>query len=274
MKNKIIHKPNKIKSLTCLLVLVTGTLYGQFEFLREPAPQPQNNPEVEFRQQEQRRADSIRNENNTILRNQLRRHSQEIDRLKDAVFNIDTLNTSKPDVRRLMDNYRVDLDRIRNAFDGVRMDINMHGIIDDGLFVSRNHFDAQEAEIRKRFNELQEWINRPEEPKKNWLVILGIAFAGVLVFAMIFMPIIMKILSDRKQKKTLKEAEWQGLNSQHQQIPQNPEAEHLPLIENLLLQYTNFIEKPPKKLHKGEALTKIKELKMKKVKINPKISIL
>jgi len=266
------NKLKAIKILTCLLVLTTSSLYGQFDFLRDPAPP--SNPELEFRQQEQRRADSIRNENNTILRNQLRRHSQEIDRLKSAVLNIDTLNTPKQDVSRLIDNYRIDLGRIRNAFDGVSSDINMHGIIDDGLFVLRNHFDAQEAEIRKQFNELLQWINRPEEPKKNWLAILGIALGIVFVLAMVVMQVVMKIVADKNQKKTMKDGEWQALNLQHQQIPQNPEVEHLPLIEGLLSQYTGFIEKPPKKRHKNEALEKIKELKVLKLKASPKISIL
>jgi hypothetical protein len=71
----------------------------------------------------------------------------------------------------------------------------------------------------------------------------------------------------------MKEAEWQAFNMQYQQLPQKLEAVHVSLIDNLIMQFTNFVEKPPKKLHRNDALAKIKVLKMKKLKIGPVINI-
>jgi hypothetical protein len=195
-------------------------------------------------------------------------HNQEIDKLKENVFDIDTLKASRKEAKKLIAGYKIDLQNIAKKFANAKSEAgNSLEIVE-----LEGHFIDQQSQIEKQFIELQDWADSTP-PSKNWFAIFGISLGGILAFSMTLMPILMKKATDKKQKKTIKEAEWQTFNAQYQQLPPKLEQAHLPLVDNLILQYTHFVEKPPKKLHKNDALAKIKILKMKKLKIGPVINI-
>lgn len=250
--------------LICLLFFVTVSLCGQ-EMTRMPigeVPDPATDE-----QSEQEYKDSIKTE---FLKKKFIEYNNNIDKLREQVFDIDTLKLSRQTVKELVDDYKVELDKLNSDFTDVK---GMSGtIIDEELISWKESFSKHQAEINKRFNVLQKWIDN-QKPPINWLVILGVVLGVIVVFAMTVMPVLMKKSADKNQKKAMKEAEWQTLTIQLQQIPQSLEPAHSPLIESLLSQYTNFIEKPPKKLYKEEALAKIKMLRLKKLQIGTKISI-
>lgn len=255
----------KLLSVSLLLLFVASPLFGQHGVTEIPIPQDVPMPVSKSAEEaEAEKQDSI----NKIWVGMLTTYNQQIDELKAKVFDIDTSKASKKDVKKLISSYKVDLQSIEKKF------ANAKGGGGNSLEIIalEEHFIDQQSQIEKKFIELEEWSNSAEE-SRNWLAILGISLGAVLAFSMTVMPIVMKKAADKKQKKTMKEAEWQTFNIQYQQLPPKLEAAHLPMIENLILQYTNFIEKPPKKLHKDEALSKVKILKMKKLKIGPVINI-
>lgn len=261
----------RIVTLICLLFLITSSMYG-YEY-EDFAPENSNTEAMEMlveQRREERKQDSIKNEEDIeTLKFELNNCNNDINKLRDSVFGIDTLKIPKQQVKKLVFNYRQDLGNIVNNFNSAAST----DIIDKELITLKKYFNKQQAEINKQFNELQEWIDKPEPPVNpgpDWLLISGIAFGvALLVFSTIIRPMLMSKSADKKQKK----AEWQALNLQYQQLPQDLDAPHLPIIQMLLSQYTSFIEKPPKKLHKNEALEKIKQLKIKELKIKPKIHI-
>jgi len=253
----------KITGLIYLLFFISVSLCGQVTEI----PIPQDVPGAGAKSPDQldaERQDSINKMWEGILLN----YNRQIDDLKEKVFDIDTLKVSKKDAKTLITSYKIDLQSIEKKFSNAKGG----GGSSMEILNLEEHFIDQQSQIEKKFIELQSWADNAE-PSKNWFAILGIAMGGILVLAMTVMPILMKKTADKKQKKTMKDAEMQTLNMQYQQLPQKLETAHLPLIDNLILQFTNFIEKPPKKLHKNDALTKIKVLKMKKLKIGPVINI-
>ena len=244
---------------------LTVSLFGQRGVVEVPIdqnvpmPRQQSAEEIEAAKQ-----DSIKKEFVSLLDN----YSKQIDELKEKVFNIDTLKGAQKEVQKLITNYKVDLQSIDKKFTNAKSGAgNSLDVIN-----KEEHFIDQKTQIEKKFIELQEWADNTKPPM-NPLVILGISLAGILVFAMTLMPLLMKKATDKKQKKTMKEAEWQTLSIQYQQLPVKLETAHLPLIENLISMHTNFVEKPPKKLYKKEALDRIKVLKLKKLKVGPIINI-
>ena len=144
-----------------------------------------------------------------------------------------------------------------------------------GEWIDNKSIDKQYKEyiikcdkINNKITELQ--TPPAEKEKTNWLLILGIA-AGVLVMG--GLPIIMQISTKYSARKQQKDIEWQGMNEQYMQIPQNFDENYIPHIQTLILRYENFLEKKPKKMYKKNALAKIKELKLKQLKIGKKINI-
>ena len=119
-------------------------------------------------------------------------------------------------------------------------------------------------------NKIKELLTIPPKKETNWLLIFGAA-GGVLLMA--GLPLIMQISAKYTARKQQKESEWRTITVQYMQIPQNLDASCIPLIQNLILMCENFIEKKPKKMHRGAALQKIKELKIKQLKIGKKINI-
>ena len=247
-----------------LFCFITVSLCGQHVTevpIQQDVPMPHSKSQE---QTEAEKQDSIKKEFAGLLLN----YSKQIDELKQNLFSIDTSKASQKEVQKLITNYKVDLQSIDKKFNSAK------GGAGNSLEVItiEDHFIDQKTQIEKKFIELQEWADNTKPPM-NPLVILGITLAGILVFAMTVMPIIMKKSADKKQKKIMKDAEWQTLSMQYQQLPPKLEAAHLSLIENLISMHTNFVEKPPKKLHKKDALDRIKVLKLKKLKVGPIINI-
>jgi len=245
------------------IFFVTISLRGQMTEI----PIPQNVPEPTAKSQgelDAEKQDSI----NQIWEEILTNHYKQIGELKEKVFAIDTAKISSSEAQTLINAYKIDLQNIEKKF----TDAKSGGGNSLEIISLKERFYDQQSEIEKRFVELQGWIDTAPKPM-NKMVILGIIGGVVLIIGRMLLKIVIKKSAGGKQKAAMKVAEWQTLNMQYQQLPQKLEAAHLPLIENMLMQYTGFIEKPPKKLHKNEALTRIKTLKIKKLKIGPVINI-
>jgi hypothetical protein len=132
-----------------------------------------------------------------------------------------------------------------------------------------NQYDTYAEKIGDIELKMEELLIPPPPKEVNWLVI-GIA-AGVLIMG--GLPILMQIASKRSARKQQKEAEWQSITTQYLQLPQDLNVACVPLIETLIVQCTNFLEKRPKRMHKDAARERIEELKIKKLKCNKTITI-
>lgn len=183
-----------------------------------------------------------------------------LDQLYTKLSSIDSDTASK------VAKYKKDLEHIQRKFN----DRDCRDRLRENKSIE-NQYDIYAGKIGDIELKMDELLT-PPPPKEetNWLLILGIV-AGVVI--MVGLPVIIQITSKRSTRKQQKETEWQTITTQYMAIPQNLNTSCISLIQTLIMQCTLFLEKRPKKLHKNDALERIKDLKIKEIKCQGTISI-
>jgi hypothetical protein len=223
-------------------------------------------PEIE-EQKEKEHQDSI--DVVTFWNSYFSKTNEELTKIYRFLCNIDSTKLSKSEIEKQVEECENNLEN-ENNFKTLR-ETNSLWKKNNDLDLQRGEYDKRVRDIENKIKEWKKFIVSPPPPPDDipWLTII----IAVGVLAMSGLPVIMQILAKRSAKKQQKETEWQTMNVQCQQIPQVLDKAYIPLIQNLILQYENFIEKKPKKMYKDAALAKIKELKVRQLKINKKINI-
>lgn len=249
----------KVMAMICLLFLLVVPMYGQDDLMADPT----QGVEVEDIDYEQ----------------YIDAYLKKLKLLYKEVINKDTTDMTKQDAESCYNEYDRELKKINKKDGFIEAEkYDKYWIGDAKLKKTRDAcIDTRgniETEIVKKFNPI---INRPdapvEEEKTPWYVIIGMALGALLVVSMTIMPLITKKTTEKKLRESTKASGWQALNMRYQTLPQNLELSHMSLLDDLISEYTKFKAQPPKKLHEEDADKKIQELKSKKFKITPKITI-
>jgi len=184
------------------------------------------------------------------------------------VCDIDSVKSSKNEIKKQL---QIHKDAFKDAADYESYSQTYTPWKDnDDLYAQKKEYDNIVRKIENKIGDWDTFIAAQAPSGFNRLLILAIA-AGVLLTT--GLPIIMQIATKRSATKQQKETEWKSINTQYQQIPQDLNEAFLPIIQTLIMQCEDFVEKPPKRMHKKEALAKIKALKIKQLHIGKIIKI-